>query len=75
VRIAAVPDGGRASRAAIDPRGTLPGRGAYLCRADAAQAPAPKPECLRLAERNRGIARTLRRAVTLDVECLESEDR
>lgn len=70
-----MPDGGKASRATIDPHNTLPGRGAYLCRGGAATPPAPKPECLRLAERNRGIARTLRRAVTLDIECLESGDR
>jgi predicted RNA-binding protein YlxR (DUF448 family) len=64
---AACDDGGRSRRAVIDPAGTLPGRGAYLCRARDA-ATTPNPECLRLAERRRGIARALRRPVTLDPE-------
>jgi predicted RNA-binding protein YlxR (DUF448 family) len=61
----------RPRRAVIDPAGTLPGRGAYLCRARTAEAK-PNPDCLRLAERRRGIARTLRCAVTLGPEIVES---
>jgi predicted RNA-binding protein YlxR (DUF448 family) len=55
----------------LDPAGTLPGRGAYLCRAEGAGA-APRPECVQLAARRRGLARTLRCAVTLDPELVES---
>jgi uncharacterized protein len=71
LRIAAArDDGGRSRRAVIDRAGTLPGRGAYLCKAGAAGR-TPNPECLRLAERRRGIARALRSAVTLDTELVE----
>jgi predicted RNA-binding protein YlxR (DUF448 family) len=62
---------GRPRHAVIDPAGTLPGRGAYLCRAGTAE-PKPKPDCLQLAERRRGIARTLRCSVTLAPEIVES---
>ncbi len=55
----------------IDLTGTLPGRGAYLCKAGAA-ATTPNAECLRLAERRRGIARALRCAVTVDPKLVES---
>jgi predicted RNA-binding protein YlxR (DUF448 family) len=69
VRLAVARDGGgRSQRAVIDTGGTLPGRGAYLCRAGAI----PNPDCLRLAERRRGIARTLRCAVTIDPKLVES---
>jgi predicted RNA-binding protein YlxR (DUF448 family) len=61
----------RSRRAVIDLAGMLPGRGAYLCKADAA-ATTPNAECLRLAERRRGIARALRCPVTLDPEPVES---
>ena len=72
LRIAAArDDGGRSRRAVIDPAGTLPGRGAYLCRAGVA-ATTPNPECLRLAERRRGIARALRCAATMDPKLVES---
>jgi predicted RNA-binding protein YlxR (DUF448 family) len=64
-------DGARTRRAVIDTSGTLPGRGAYLCQASGART-LPNPDCLRLAERQRGIARTLRCAVTLDHEIVES---
>ncbi len=95
LRIAAThDDGGRSRRAVIDLAGTLPGRGAYLCKAGVAEttsSPAgiaettsnpagvaettPNSECLRLAERRRGIARALRRPVTLDPELVESVNR
>jgi predicted RNA-binding protein YlxR (DUF448 family) len=55
----------------LDPAGTLPGRGAYLCRA----GDLPAAECLRLAERRRGLSRALRCAVTLDPETVESITR
>jgi predicted RNA-binding protein YlxR (DUF448 family) len=72
LRIAAArDDGGRSRRAVIDPAGTLPGRGAYLCRAGIADT-TPNLECLRLAERRRGIARALRCAVTVDPKLVES---
>ncbi len=56
---------GRASRAVIDAAGTLAGRGAYLCRG--AQEAQPNADCLALALRRGGIARTLRRPVALDI--------
>jgi predicted RNA-binding protein YlxR (DUF448 family) len=49
----------------IDATGTLPGRGAYLCRA--ADAGAPDGDCLQHALRRGAVARTLRRNVKLDV--------
>jgi predicted RNA-binding protein YlxR (DUF448 family) len=67
------PDGSR-SRAVQDDRGTMPGRGAYLCRAGA-DVPRPKPECLATAIRRGGIARTLRAPVSLDAKIVESESR
>jgi predicted RNA-binding protein YlxR (DUF448 family) len=70
VRIALVRDG--RMRAVIDPAGTLPGRGAYLCRIGDGE---PNADCLRRAERSRGIARTLRSAVTLERELVESTKR
>lgn len=48
---------------------TMPGRGAYLCRG--ASAAEPSVECLALAVRGGGIARTLRCAVTLPDELVE----
>jgi hypothetical protein len=51
----------------------MPGRGAYLCRA--ASAAEPAAECLALAVRGGGIARTLRCAVTLPGELVESVGR
>jgi predicted RNA-binding protein YlxR (DUF448 family) len=75
VRLAVVRENGaRSRRAVIDTAGTLPGRGAYLCRASGTRA-TPNPDCLRLAERQRGIARTLRCAVTLGPEFVESVNR
>jgi predicted RNA-binding protein YlxR (DUF448 family) len=54
---------GRSRRAVLDVAGTLPGRGAYLCRGETAGEPAA--ECLALATRRGGIARALRCSVTL----------
>lgn len=65
---------GRPRRAVVDFAGTLPGRGAYLCRAGTSET-TPNPACLQLAERRRGIARTLRCAVTFAPETVESAKR
>jgi uncharacterized protein len=68
VRIAAVhAPAGRSRRAVLDATGTLPGRGAYLCRDDRGGEATgePKAECLALATRRGGVARALRCAVTL----------
>jgi predicted RNA-binding protein YlxR (DUF448 family) len=52
-------DGSRTStRAVIDALGTMPGRGAYLCRSGGPGEPQAK--CLELAGRRGGIARALR---------------
>jgi predicted RNA-binding protein YlxR (DUF448 family) len=59
----------------LDVAGTLPGRGAYLCRADAPGAIAPDPGCLRSATRRGAVARALRRAVAVDLEIVESVSR
>jgi predicted RNA-binding protein YlxR (DUF448 family) len=66
-------EGVRLRRAVIDPAGTLPGRGAYLCRrAEAGAVAAPNPDCLSLAVSRRGIARALRCAVAVDPKLVES---
>jgi predicted RNA-binding protein YlxR (DUF448 family) len=67
----------RPSRRAIaDLEGTMPGRGAYLCRAgDPDQPTRANPDCLQRAVRRGGIARTLRSAVTLDPKLVESVSR
>jgi predicted RNA-binding protein YlxR (DUF448 family) len=43
----------------------MPGRGAYLCRFDAADNESPRPAeaCLAQADKRRAIARALRRPV------------
>jgi len=74
MRIAAALDGdGRARRAVHDRDGTMPGRGAYLCRGvDPGEPSAP---CLALALRRGGIARALHSAVTVDPKLVESVSR
>jgi predicted RNA-binding protein YlxR (DUF448 family) len=73
VRIVAAREDEKPSRrAVIDAAGALPGRGAYLCRLAAG---VPDPDCLRRAERSRGIARGLRSAVTLELKLVESAER
>jgi predicted RNA-binding protein YlxR (DUF448 family) len=65
--------GGRAAasrRAIADRDGTMPGRGAYLCRG--ADPELPAADCLARATRRGGIARALRTAVTLDPKLVES---
>jgi predicted RNA-binding protein YlxR (DUF448 family) len=67
VRIAAVGEPeGRSRRAVLDVAGTLPGRGAYLCRGAVIAQPAA--ECLALAARRGGVARALRCSVTLTLD-------
>jgi predicted RNA-binding protein YlxR (DUF448 family) len=51
-------EGDRTARAVIDAAGTMPGRGAYLCRGGGPGEPDVK--CLELADRRGGIARALR---------------
>jgi len=64
---------GAARRAVIDRDGTLPGRGAYLCRAANGGPPSGvERACLQRAIRRGAIARALRSAVTLDPELVES---
>lgn len=60
----------RCKRAVHDRAGTMPGRGAYLCRGGYPDEPAAA--CLALALRRGGIARALRCAVTLDPKLVES---
>ncbi len=56
----------------LDHDGTLPGRGAYLCRGRDTSAEGPAADCLALAVRRGAIARALRCAVTLPDELVES---
>ena len=74
LRIAVIRDGeGRHGRAMCDRTGTMPGRGAYLCRGEQPELPAA--ECLERAQRRGAIARALRSAVTLDPKLVESVSR
>lgn len=57
----------------LDRAGTMPGRGAYLCRDK--QTGEPARDCLALAVRRGGFARTLHRSVSLPDELLESTTR
>jgi predicted RNA-binding protein YlxR (DUF448 family) len=68
LRLAVARDAGvrPARRAVLDLSATLPGRGAYLCRAT--DRTIPDEHCLQLAVRRDSIARTLRRSVTLDLD-------
>jgi hypothetical protein len=70
VRIAL--DGDR-SLAVLDGEQRMAGRGAYICRAGDATAPAP--ECLQRALQRGGISRTLRCAAPLDRKLVESVGR
>jgi predicted RNA-binding protein YlxR (DUF448 family) len=67
-----------AARIAVaDCDATMPGRGAYLCRAAAPDTGAglAARACLERATRRGGIARALRAAVTLDPKLVESVGR
>jgi predicted RNA-binding protein YlxR (DUF448 family) len=61
-------------RAVLDPAATMPGRGAYLCRAagDPGAAARPHPDCLERATRRGGLARALRGPVALVTNFVES---
>jgi predicted RNA-binding protein YlxR (DUF448 family) len=74
LRIALASERGSPSpRAVLDRDGTMPGRGAYLCREPLLGGPVR--ECVEHARRNRGLARTLRAAVRIDGELIESVGR
>jgi predicted RNA-binding protein YlxR (DUF448 family) len=60
----------RPRRAIADHAGTMPGRGAYVCRGVDPQLPAA--DCLVRAMHRGGIARALRSAVTVDPKLVES---
>jgi predicted RNA-binding protein YlxR (DUF448 family) len=74
VRLARVHVVGESSATAtIDRTGTLPGRGAYVCRAKARDE--PSRECMKLATSKGTLPRAFRAAVEVPVELLESESR
>jgi predicted RNA-binding protein YlxR (DUF448 family) len=73
VRIALAREGTTSPRAVLDRDGKMPGRGAYLCREQVSGD--PLAACLEQAARNRGLARTLRAAVRIDGELIESVGR
>ena len=58
LRLAVALAGSGAHVVVVDRRGTLPGRGAYICREGASLQPSGR--CLALARRRRSIARALR---------------
>ncbi len=74
VRLASV-SAGRESRATaiLDMAGTMPGRGAYVCRDE--RRGAPNPDCMRLAAGRGVLQRAFRRAVDVPAELVESESR
>jgi predicted RNA-binding protein YlxR (DUF448 family) len=59
--------------AVLDRTGTLPGRGAYVCRSESICE--PNIQCMKLATRKGTLQRAFRRAVEVPVELLESESR
>jgi predicted RNA-binding protein YlxR (DUF448 family) len=59
--------------AMLDRAGTLPGRGAYVCRGESVRE--PSIECMRLATGKGTLQRAFRRAVEVPVELLESNTR
>jgi predicted RNA-binding protein YlxR (DUF448 family) len=75
MRLAAVASNGEGRAVAtLDRAGTLPGRGAYLCRD--LRHDAPKQECASLASKRGGLQRAFRRAVEVPGDLagsLESE--
>jgi predicted RNA-binding protein YlxR (DUF448 family) len=70
MRLVAVREAPGAAVAVYDERGTMPGRGAYLCRAE--QGSQPDGECLAKALRRSAIGRALRCSVAVAPERLES---
>jgi len=61
------------ARVVLDREGTMPGRGAYLCRGEDAGLPAAA--CVAVAIRRGGIGRTLHASVAIDPEIVESMGR
>jgi predicted RNA-binding protein YlxR (DUF448 family) len=72
VRIALSDAPGASARAVIDAEGTLPGRGAYLCRAPESRAARPLQACAARATRKGALTRALRAGVPIDTELIES---
>jgi predicted RNA-binding protein YlxR (DUF448 family) len=70
MRLVAVRRSEGAALAVHDERGTMPGRGAYLCRAE--QGSQPEGACLAQALRRSAIGRALRCSVAIAPEGLES---
>jgi predicted RNA-binding protein YlxR (DUF448 family) len=74
VRLARVFAGRKShATATIDQTGTLPGRGAYVCRAETCEH--PSRGCMKLATRTGTLQRAFRGVVEVPVELLESESR
>jgi uncharacterized protein len=73
LRVAISAPGDASARAVLDRRGTMAGRGAYLCLAQGSNRPAAA--CLQRALSRRAIPRALRAAVAIDDELLESVGR
>jgi predicted RNA-binding protein YlxR (DUF448 family) len=70
MRLVAVREGRGAAIAVHDERGTMPGRGAYMCREQSGAQAAR--ECFEKAQRRSAIARALRCSVAVPAEGLES---
>jgi predicted RNA-binding protein YlxR (DUF448 family) len=70
MRLVALREGPGAAVAVRDERGTMPGRGAYLCRGKGATQ--PDGACLAKALRRGAIGRALRCSVAVAPERLES---
>ncbi|MGO9490614.1 MAG: YlxR family protein [Solirubrobacteraceae bacterium] len=64
---------GATPAAVLDRDGRMPGRGAYLCRAQ--RSDGPTQDCLALALRRGGIQRALRARATVDPKLVESVSR
>jgi uncharacterized protein len=71
MRLVAVREGAAGPALAVyDHGGTMPGRGAYLCRGE--RSAEPRSDCLAQAARRGAIGRALRCSVTVAPEGLES---
>jgi predicted RNA-binding protein YlxR (DUF448 family) len=74
MRLVALREGtGGQALAVCDPDGTMPGRGAYLCREQ--RTGGLEGDCLALARRRGAIGRALRCSVKVASEGLESVSR
>jgi predicted RNA-binding protein YlxR (DUF448 family) len=70
MRLVAVRESDGAAVAVRDERGTMPGRGAYLCHDGSGSA--ADPACLAAALRRGAVGRSLRCSVAVSSEGLES---